>query len=94
MSRQGSAVTATGVEFSKRGEVYRVAARKEVVLAAGAVQSPQLLMVSGVGPAEHLRQVYPSPERHLIKWSSRREYIICHKIFGSAIILSPDTFNA
>ncbi|KAK3913201.1 Glucose dehydrogenase [FAD, quinone] [Frankliniella fusca] len=54
---QGGEVAATGVEFSKRGVVQRVRAAREVVLAAGAVQSPQLLMVSGVGPARHLREV-------------------------------------
>ena len=53
----GTAGAATGVEFSKRGKLHRVTARREVVLAAGAVQSPQLLMVSGLGPAAHLQQV-------------------------------------
>ncbi|WP_321916100.1 MULTISPECIES: choline dehydrogenase [unclassified Paraburkholderia] len=47
---------ATGVEYVRDGETFTVNARKEVVLCAGAFQSPQLLMLSGVGPAEHLRQ--------------------------------------
>ncbi|KAK3859895.1 hypothetical protein Pcinc_034025 [Petrolisthes cinctipes] len=47
---------ATGVRFLHRGKIRTVSARREVVLSAGAVGSPQLLMVSGVGPAEHLTQ--------------------------------------
>lgn len=37
--------TATGVRFERRGRIYNVRASKEVILAAGAVQSPQILMV-------------------------------------------------
>ena len=45
---------ATGVQVDTEGKVYTLSARKEVVLSAGAFQSPQLLMVSGVGPKETL----------------------------------------
>ncbi|XP_071540782.1 glucose dehydrogenase [FAD, quinone]-like [Panulirus ornatus] len=47
---------AIGVRFEHHGEVRTVLARREVVVSAGVVGSPQLLMVSGVGPAQHLRQ--------------------------------------
>ena len=47
---------AYGVEFIKDGRRQVVFARKEVILSAGAINSPQLLMLSGVGPAEHLRE--------------------------------------
>ncbi|KAM5537230.1 hypothetical protein V8D89_009163 [Ganoderma adspersum] len=51
----GPAPRAVGVEFAlPTGDKFRVRARKEVVLAAGSVHTPQLLMLSGVGPAEHL----------------------------------------
>ncbi|MGW5360986.1 GMC family oxidoreductase [Actinopolymorpha pittospori] len=46
----------TGVEYTANGRMVREEAT-EVVLAAGAVGSPHLLMVSGVGPAAHLREV-------------------------------------
>ena len=46
---------ATGVEVWRGGRSETLDAAREVVLAAGALQSPQLLMCSGVGPAEELR---------------------------------------
>jgi len=47
---------ATGVEVESAGERFVVEAR-EIILTAGAIVSPQLLMLSGVGPAEHLQQM-------------------------------------
>ena len=47
---------AVGVEVASGGEVYRLEAG-QVVLSAGAMASPQLLMLSGVGPGEHLQQL-------------------------------------
>ena len=49
---QGRAV---GVEYLRAGKVARARADGEVVLSAGAFQSPQLLMLSGIGPAGELR---------------------------------------
>ena len=47
---------ATGISYKKAdGEIIKVDALKEVILSAGAVGSPQLLMLSGVGPASHLK---------------------------------------
>ena len=45
---------AVGVEFQHEGEVKQLKARREVLLCAGALQSPQLLMLSGIGPHAHL----------------------------------------
>ena len=47
---------ATGVEYLHRGERKIAIAEAEVLLSAGAIQSPQLLQLSGVGPASLLRQ--------------------------------------
>jgi choline dehydrogenase len=48
---------AVGVEFKQNGQVKRYRAEREVILSGGAINSPQLLMLSGVGPADHLREV-------------------------------------
>lgn len=48
---------ATGVRYVKNGRATEVRARKEVIVSAGALNSPQLLMLSGVGPADHLNEV-------------------------------------
>jgi choline dehydrogenase-like flavoprotein len=45
---------AVGVEASRLGELQELRAEREVILCGGAYNSPQLLMLSGVGPAEHL----------------------------------------
>ncbi|WP_137937158.1 choline dehydrogenase [Chitinivorax sp. B] len=47
---------AVGVEYRRHGKVEQVTARLEVLLSAGTVQSPQLLMLSGIGDPEWLRQ--------------------------------------
>lgn len=47
---------ATGVTYRHRGVEVTARAGREVVLAAGAVQSPQLLLLSGIGPATQLRE--------------------------------------
>jgi choline dehydrogenase len=46
---------AVGVHYLQRGVAETARAESEVILACGAVGSPQLLMLSGIGPADHLR---------------------------------------
>jgi choline dehydrogenase len=52
---------AVGVEFVLDGRVERVRAAREVILCAGAVDSPRLLMLSGIGNADHMRAHGISP---------------------------------
>jgi choline dehydrogenase len=47
---------AVGVEYVQRGRTLTARAGREVILAGGAINSPQLLLLSGVGPADHLRE--------------------------------------
>ena len=52
---------AVGVRFNRDGVQTELRARREVLICAGALQSPQLLMVSGVGPQSHLREIGVEP---------------------------------
>ena len=48
---------AVGVEVQSGKKIYIVHALKEVIVAASAINSPKLLMLSGIGPAEHLKEM-------------------------------------
>lgn len=48
---------AIGVEYLHQGMLHQVRVNQEVILSAGAFDSPKLLMLSGIGPAEHLRSL-------------------------------------
>lgn len=74
---------ADGVEVERAGETFVVRAAREVILAAGAFGSPHLLLLSGIGPAAHLREhgvevvaelpgVGENLQDHLICGASRR----------------------
>ena len=46
----------TGVEYSQNGRIHKATARREVILSGGAVNSPQVLQLSGIGPGDVLRR--------------------------------------
>jgi choline dehydrogenase len=78
--------TAVGVEWVRAGRVHRTRAEREVVLAAGAIQSPQLLQLSGVGPANLLEShgidvVADAPEvgENLQDHYQARTIVLLHK---------------
>ena len=52
---------ATGVELIRDGVLQRAEAERQVLLCAGAAHSPQLLMLSGIGPADELRRLGVAP---------------------------------
>lgn len=52
---------AVGVEVAQGGRVRQIRCTSEVVLSAGAIATPKLLMLSGIGPADHLRSLGITP---------------------------------
>ena len=46
---------AVGVEYRRKGAIHQARAAREVILSGGAINSPQLLMLSGIGPAQDLQ---------------------------------------
>jgi choline dehydrogenase-like flavoprotein len=73
---------ATGVKYLRKGETRAVVAQREIILCAGAYHTPQLLMLSGIGPAKHLASLGIHPridlpvgrnlQDHLAAWFSWR----------------------
>jgi choline dehydrogenase len=52
---------ATGIRYSRRGKSFEARARREVILSGGTINSPQLLMLSGIGDAEKLKSLGIEP---------------------------------
>ncbi|XP_029176889.1 glucose dehydrogenase [FAD, quinone]-like [Nylanderia fulva] len=67
-----------GVEIIKYGRNIPVYASKEVILCAGSIRSPQLLMLSGIGPAEHLSELGID----VVRDAPVGENLMDHVIFG------------
>ncbi len=47
---------AKGIQYYQDGKIHEATARREVILSGGVINSPQLLMLSGIGPEAHLRE--------------------------------------
>ncbi|XP_076181609.1 glucose dehydrogenase [FAD, quinone] [Ptiloglossa arizonensis] len=69
---------AIGVQFVKNNRRITVYAKKEVILCAGAIGTPQLLMLSGIGPAEHLRNL----GIEVVKDSRVGDNVMDHIVYG------------
>jgi choline dehydrogenase-like flavoprotein len=57
---------ATGIETERFGRHLSLRAKREVILSAGTVGSPQILLLSGVGPKEHLEEVGVEVKQELL----------------------------
>jgi len=82
---------ATGVEWLSGGERFRASAACEVVLASGAINTPQLLQLSGIGPGELLRG-YGIPVVHDMPGvgADLQDHLQVRMVFGCT---RPITFN-
>jgi 4-pyridoxate dehydrogenase len=67
---------ASGVEFVHRGTTKRVEATREIILCGGVFNSPQLLMLAGIGPAGHLRDLGIKPLVDLPVGLNLREHLV------------------
>lgn len=87
--------TAVGVEVSRFGRVETYLARQEVVLSAGSIGSPQILMLSGVGDREDLLQAGVTPVHHLpAVGQNLQDHLITSVIFDTEQPLSMDLLGA
>jgi choline dehydrogenase len=81
---------ATGVEYRRDGKAERVHAAREVIISSGAYGSPQVLMLSGIGPADHLREVGIDVQHELPGVGQNlSEHPVCYTSFKAA---RADTF--
>lgn len=76
-----NSMRATGVQVDTMGLSYSLTARREVILSAGSFQSPQLLMVSGIGPP---RKLEPHGIQPRVNLSGVGENMWDHILFGPA----------
>jgi choline dehydrogenase len=83
---------AIGVEYEQRGEIKVLHASREVLISAGAFNSPQLLMLSGIGPAAHLNEVGIVPLLNLTGVGQNlQDHPIGLTFWGAA---KPNTFDS
>uniref|UniRef100_W4VSN3 Putative GMC oxidoreductase n=1 Tax=Phaedon cochleariae TaxID=80249 RepID=W4VSN3_PHACE len=80
---------ATGVIFTRHGKTYRVKTTKDVILTAGVFQTPQILMLSGIGPMEHLQEMGIHVIRDLEVGSQLKEDPLCQAIYVTTNMTKP-----
>jgi choline dehydrogenase len=82
---------AVGVEVERDGKTVRIRARREVILSGGSINSPQLLLASGIGPAEELKAVGVDPKHDLPGvGKDLQDHLMVRMVFKTKI---PGTLN-
>jgi choline dehydrogenase-like flavoprotein len=82
--------TAHGVEYARDGATLLAEARGEVILCGGAFNSAQLLMLSGIGPADHLREFGIAPIADLPVGNNLQDHLKAETLWNR---LSPGHFH-
>ncbi|KAJ8708260.1 hypothetical protein PYW07_010385 [Mythimna separata] len=77
---------AYGVKYIQDGQVYTAYAKKEVIVSAGVINSPKLLMLSGVGPKEHLSKLNITVKKDLAVGENLHD----HVTFNGILIALPN----
>ncbi|MGA8256848.1 MAG: GMC family oxidoreductase N-terminal domain-containing protein [Nocardioides sp.] len=85
---------ATGIEVVAGRRVERIGARQEVLLSSGSFRSAQLLMLSGVGPASHLREHGIAVEADLPVGDNLQDHVVLPLVFNATRgrVVTPRTF--
>jgi choline dehydrogenase len=84
----------TGVTYREHGTARTARATREVVVASGTVGSPQLLMLSGIGPADHLREMdIPVLADLPAVGSNLHDHPMCGIVYTSAQPVPPGANN-
>ncbi|KAJ5698802.1 Dehydrogenase patE [Penicillium macrosclerotiorum] len=81
---------ATGIKVQQQTQEFTLTAGREVIVSAGAFQSPQLLMVSGIGPADVLHKFAIKP---IVTLPGVGQNMWDHVFFGPSYEVSVDTFT-
>ncbi len=80
---------ARGVAYSHHGMQVQAFADREVILAGGTFNSPHLLMLSGIGPADHLKQVGVDPVVDLPVGKNLQDHLAAMIMFTRPTIRRP-----
>uniref|UniRef100_W4VS98 Putative GMC oxidoreductase n=1 Tax=Phaedon cochleariae TaxID=80249 RepID=W4VS98_PHACE len=80
---------AKGVIFTRHGKTFRVNSNKDVILTAGVIQTPQILMLSGIGPTEHLQEMGIHVIEDLEVGSRLKEDPICQAMYVTTNMTKP-----
>nr|XP_021197544.2 glucose dehydrogenase [FAD, quinone] [Helicoverpa armigera] len=77
---------AYGVKYVKDGRAHRAYARKEVIVSGGSINSPKLLMLSGIGPKKHLSELNITVKQDLAVGENLHD----HVTFNGIIVVLPN----